>query len=525
MLAGFLVPRVRQVPSIKQQFAPQQIASTTCASSTSACWVQPAKSSDTVRAVYKARRLICAQLHSARTRRQRTALIFLLSLLVATPAAAHNRPTALTGLWVDLNDPNQMIAAGTWGLAVTSDGGGAWKWLCAAMFGADPRVEDPPLALTSRGTLLAATYAGLHRSEGPLPCDWSTAPAPLDRDFVIDVAARGEEVWAISTQRAFDDTLHKSDDDGRTFTAIYAARDLLLDRVRVAPSDARFVYLSGARPLLPQMPRAVFVLASEDGGETFSRSEVTLEEGETLALLLGVSPMNPRLIFAEVTNFNGQDAPERILRSLDGGRNWSVVLRAPDARFIAFSEDGSKVWIGSTLSGLYRSDDSGETFQNILPDIHVRCLNYSRGELFVCTDPARDGFALAKVSSATTTLQPVLRLPEIDQIVPCPRCTEGAAVCPAWTPDVIYDLALDAALPDGFDPDAGTGAPRDSGAIASDCVAPDAGGVAALPDEDCSCNQSASRGSLWLLLFMASAHKARRIGGFVPRRKKRRVFA
>jgi photosystem II stability/assembly factor-like uncharacterized protein len=460
-------------------------------------------------------------------------------ILFSAPSAAeaHNRPVSLRALLVHPTDPKLLLAAGTWGLALSSDGGTSWRWLCAAMYGADPRREDPPLAITGEGTLLAATFQGLRRSSGTFACDWSDAPSPIDRGYIIDVTSSDRIAWAISTQGAEDDTLHRSDDEGLTFRSVYREHELLLERVRVAPNDPRFVYLSGGRPRIGDAPPETVALSSDDGGATFTKTQLELEAGETLLLITAVSPADPRRVFGEVINFNGVTAPERIIVSSDAGRTWRTVLRPADARSIAISSSGERVFIGSTLEGLWRSDDFGERFDHVAPNVHVRCLTLQAETLWICGEPKLDGFALARSDDGGRTITPVLRLSQIQGIASCPSCSRAAWTCPAWTADVVYDLALDAALPPDFDPDAGTGAPRDAGGPPIECTAGDAGPlpdavVSPEPEASCGCRTRGTAGDGRSILGLAIALVfARRLSGgsgglrrrsSAPRRDRRR---
>lgn len=449
----------------------------------------------------------------------------LLVLGIAPVTEAHDRPTSLSRILLHPSEPNRLVAIGTWGLALSDDRGVSWRWGCAAAYDVDPRFEDPAAALSADGTLYVGSYVGLRHAAGPVPCQFDRPAGPLGEGFVIDLASSrdGTHTLAVLSELNADDVLYRLGPGPDEVEALHSVFGRRVDRVRVAPSSDQHVYLSTGQIRFAGMPYRSFLLSSRDGGRRFTEHEFPLEEGENLLLLGAVSPADPLRLFGQVVGFRGESALERIVRSDDGGATWRTVLEAPDARSIAISEDGVHVFVGSTLGGLWRSDDGGERFELANAAVHVRCLTWRGRSLYVCADPALDGFALGVSTNLGDSVEPRLRLSEIAGMADCPSCSSAGFVCPAWAGDVIYDLELDAALPVGFDPDGGTGAPRDLGPPPPPCepkeVGPgdgepadamiDAGRQGASGDEGCACAQSVApdaRTSLaaepWLALVL-----------------------
>jgi len=52
----------------------------------------------------------------------------------------------------------------------------------------------------------------------------------------------------------------------------------------------------------------------------------------------------------------------RVIRSLDGGKNWQEVAIAPDVRFRAIAVQGGTAWAGGDGGALFHSSDSGQTW-------------------------------------------------------------------------------------------------------------------------------------------------------------------
>ena len=75
-----------------------------------------------------------------------------------------------------------------------------------------------------------------------------------------------EKMWQVVTDTVQDDVIYRTDDDGETFVEVYRDPDVLIDRVRVAPSDERFIYASGALGFTEGELRHSFMIVSEDGG-------------------------------------------------------------------------------------------------------------------------------------------------------------------------------------------------------------------------------------------------------------------
>ena len=201
-------------------------------------------------------------------------------------------------------------------------------------------------------------------------------------------------------------------------------------------------------------------------------------------------------LWAVMLHFAGELAPERLLRSEDGGETWTSPLALPQIGGVVATEGA--VLAGSRLGGLYRSEDGG-TFEALDPALPVTCLAALGGELWACTDRAVAGFGLARVVDGA--VEPALALSEIVDPVACPRCSTAGVVCPAWAPDVAYDLGQDASVPPGFG-DGGTGAPRDA-EIPAECRPPGPPG--------CACGVGAGETPSWPLGLIFVAWILRRV--------------
>lgn len=401
----------------------------------------------------------------------------LLTFGVPEVASAHGRPPFVGDLKVHPTDPDTLVARATWGLVLSEDGGESWHWICAAVTGADPTREDPAILVLADGSILVGTFDGLARSR-PDRCEWTYPDAQLTDVFVIDLDARRAEpdtVYAVATSGIEPDQLYRSTDQGRSFEPVGAPIEgILLERVRVAPSDANRVYLSGANPSGPSGEREAYLLRSDDAARTFTEISIPLEDGERNVHLFAVDPTDPDRVLLRITRRITDDRPERLLLTQDGGTTFVTVLLARDLSDAAFSETGATAWASSrTLDGLFRSDDGGRSF-TALAEGNLTCVEAHGDRLFTCVDELRDGYALGRSADQGTTIDPILHFSEIYELPDCPRCTAVGYVCPEWFPDLAFDLRLDASTPP---PSNGmTGGPRDA-AIPAECTEGGAGGM------------------------------------------------
>ncbi|MEO0323473.1 MAG: MYXO-CTERM sorting domain-containing protein [Myxococcota bacterium] len=423
------------------------------------------------------------------------------ALLSTTRAHAHGRPPALRQLAIDPDNADRWVAQATWGLATSDDGGESWRWTCAAAYGADPTFEDPRLALID-GAIHLASFGGIRASPGG--CDWETSlSADLASDLVVTPDG-GALALIFEGER---DRLVRYEGGGPAETLFEAPDDVLFDRVVVAPSDRSEVYLSGRVPLGPMRERQLVLLASTDAGASFLRTDIA-RVGEEYSLIVdAVDADDARTVYAHALNFDGEMAPERVLRSRDGGASFEAVLGVPQVGGL-LSLSGGRVFVGSRLGGLWLSNDGGNTFARIA-DESVQCLTRRGDALLVCTDQALDGFALGQLALANAArgeIVPLLRLDEIRDPAVCPRCSATGITCPGWLPDIVQDLAI---APEAFGlteadlpGEAGTGAPREP-VVPAECGGP----LAASGRSGCASAEEAPSaplmGALGLLLLQA----------------------
>ncbi len=398
---------------------------------------------------------------------------FALICAVPSPARAHGRPPSFNALRFDREDPKHIVAQATWGVAVSDDGGKTFRWVCAAAFEVDARSEDPQLEIGTDGRVLLGTFNGLLLSDNK-GCFYEPAAPALSNTWIAAFARDPSEprtLLAIETDVATDDRLWKTVDEGLTWTRHGdPLKGTLLHELVIAPSDSRRVYIGAATP---GTERRFFVYRSDDGGETLDDIGFSpIEDGERIVSPLAVDPTDPDIVYAQVLHFNGDTAPERLVRSNDGGQTWTTVIRIPQITDVVISDDGQTVWTASKVAGVYRSDDRGVTFEEVYRAGSVRCLTRQAGTLYGCFDQRVAGFALARSTNGGKTWEPIVSLNEIDTMLNCPACSAVGGICPAWEVDVGFDLGFPTDDVPMFGADGGTGLPRDAG-VADECLSSD----------------------------------------------------
>lgn len=390
-----------------------------------------------------------------------------LGLSLPNTTLAHGREPVVGQIAFDPADRDHFVMRGTWAFLTTRDGGESFTWSCAVAIDYDRLTEDPPVAITQTGRLSLGTFDGVRRSsvEG---CNYEDAPSLGWGSYAIDVQPDPHDptaLFVLMSPGDADNTLLRATDDGAAFDVVHTFEPgFLVERVRPSPSDPTRIYVSGAIPRMGEEPRHVFVLASSDGGATFTSTEIPLLMDERNAHVLAVDPMNPDRALVRVTRIVTDELPERLLLTEDGGLTFRTVLETLEIVGVVFSHDGARVWAGSWDGGFFRSDDAGATFTALDPDLRVRCLaerptESGDSELFVCVDELTNDYAVGRSYDGGETIAPMWGFTDVENVTGCDGCSIVGAVCPSYWPDVLYDIATIGGLDGGVAP-----GPSDTGA-------------------------------------------------------------
>ncbi len=225
------------------------------------------------------------------------------------------------------------------------------------------------------------------------------------------------------------DGMYKSTDAGKTWQHLGQTDSVLRDAQQISaiivdPKDPNRVFVAAmGHPYGPNAERGVF--RSLDGGQTWQK---VLYKGENIgAPDLAFDPRNSQVIFADMWAsrrppwttggaYNGSGSG--LYKSTDGGNNWRQITKGLPTEadglgrvgitYALSDPDRMYAWVVATKNvakkgtGIYRSDDSGESWQLVNSEDRVT----GRGDDFNCVrvDPRnKDVIYVANTSTYKST--------------------------------------------------------------------------------------------------------------------------
>ncbi len=205
-------------------------------------------------------------------------------------------------------------------------------------------------------------------------------------------AKEGPTVWLATSQAGVDNRLWRSDDAGATWAP---SGEALVDTFvgEMAVADGGRVYAAGVA-LEGEAGVVHFVRHTDDGGGRWEGGEVALGEQEHRLVLLGSPPGASDVVFVTAQAYASAQAPDRVLRSVDGGRVFDEIWSAPGVSGMA--ADGATIWL-ATAAGLAASEDGGATFAAVSGlSAPLGCAVVAGGALYLCGEHLQDHFGLAR---------------------------------------------------------------------------------------------------------------------------------
>jgi len=200
----------------------------------------------------------------------------------------------------------------------------------------------------------------------------------------------------------------RSDNAGRTWEPIFDGQPIAsIGALAVAPSDPRVIYVgSGEADMRSDISYGNGMYKSTDGGKSWI--SIGLADTRQIGRIL-VDPRNPDLVFvAALGHAYGPNRERGVFRSKDGGKNWSRALFRDEntgAIDLAFDPANSRTILAALWqtrrppwnvyppsngpgSGLYRSDDGGDTWKPVTAGLPSEKLGRI-GIAFAPSDPRR----------------------------------------------------------------------------------------------------------------------------------------
>ena len=229
----------------------------------------------------------------------------------------------------------------------------------------------------------------------PIASIGSLAVAPSDANVIY--VGTGEA--SIRSDISFGNGMYKSTDAGKTWQHIGLEDTRHIGRVLVHPTDPNIVYVAAlGHAYGPNAERGVF--KTTDGGRTWNK--VLFKDENTGAIDLAFDPDDARTIYATLWNAHRppwstyapiQGPGSGIYKSTDGGDHWTQLtngLPKSDLGRIGLATCKNVVYAvvdaqNNTDTGLYRSDDRGETWKRVSTDRRISGRGWYFGE--ITTDP------------------------------------------------------------------------------------------------------------------------------------------
>ncbi len=203
----------------------------------------------------------------------------------------------------------------------------------------------------------------------------TVAVAPSDPNILYVGSGEGLQRPDLSTG----DGIYKSADAGKTWTHMGLDDAQQIGSILIDPSDPNRVFVAAlGHPYGPNAERGVF--RSTDGGKSWQK--VLYKDENTGAIALAFDPTNPQTIYADLwaarqapwENGAFQGPGSGLFKSIDGGTTWrqlttGLPTTAQGLGRIGFAiapSDAKRMYAvvdAGPLTGIYRSDDAGESWR------------------------------------------------------------------------------------------------------------------------------------------------------------------
>ncbi|MEP7122651.1 MAG: hypothetical protein ABJE95_17135 [Byssovorax sp.] len=361
------------------------------------------------------------------------AALVLAASLVGVPALANGRFPAAGQIAVDPSDPDHLVVRTTYGLTVTNDHGAHWSWVCEAAVGYSG-TEDPMMAITADGSLIAGIFEGLSASHDQ-GCQWDFAAGGLKDRYVIDLATETQDpknaILAISNSvggSMFLTEVWETKDNAATWTVagVDMPADFLGLTLDAAPSDRNRIYVSG-RYGKPEYAGALE--RTSDRGATWQKLPIPGSNDQALPYIGGIDPKNPDVVYVRLDALK----TDRLVVTKDGGVSWTDAFTSTGNLLgFAISPDGATVAVGGDTDGIWTAPASTLAFTQV-SKIGAKCLTWTSAGLYACADEFVDGFAVGLSKNQGATFTPVMHLQVNCGPLTCGATTSNGSKCPdAW---------------------------------------------------------------------------------------------
>jgi hypothetical protein len=401
----------------------------------------------------------------------------------AAPARADNAFPSSQSVLLPSDRPQEIVVGTTFGLVFSEDDGITWTYSCeqqqATPMGRQYRLGPPPddriFAISNLGAPMSADGA----------CTWTLPRGPIAPLLPLDVwpdPSRAERSFVLALNP--DDQVasaFRSIDGGASYQGpIFVAEDATITGIESAASDPGVVYLT----LVRRSDGHPLLVRSNDGGDSWTATDIAAGVGLVTPRLVAVDPVNPDKVLLLLLNATAGGTERQALAvTSDAGATWRTPLSlAPEGTLTGFARlpDGALFLVGNVVADatpatdagaatlvptLFRSDDGGGAFTAAPLPFHAVGLAQRAGILYAAANNFQDGFALASSTDGGRTWTPRLRFRDISAIKACVRaaCLDdcdyqaGTTLFRRETCGPAVDAATDKAGPPGPPASSGCG--------------------------------------------------------------------
>ena len=221
----------------------------------------------------------------------------------------------------------------------------------------------------------------------------------------------------------------KSDDSGTRYRPVFDEQNVQsIGAIAIDPTKTKNVWVgTGESWTRNSVSIGDGIYKSTDGGETWNH--VGLDKSERIARI-AVDPKSSDTVFAAAPGALWSDSPDRgLYKTTDGGKTWKIVLKGanlstgctdvaidpanPKTMFACMWDFRRKGWEcrsggdgpdKPSASGLFRSDDGGETWKEITPDLNKGFPKKPYGRLALAIAPSNSKRVYCLVESPASAL-------------------------------------------------------------------------------------------------------------------------
>lgn len=353
-----------------------------------------------------------------------------ITMTTASPAHANGAFPDEFSIHFPPNAPHRMLIGANFGLLVSEDDRGTWRyscepWVTAGSNGALSANSVSLYQVTADDAVLANSINVTRSADDA--CTWPTSSGiaagdrledffadPNDATFVVAIVVLLNPTNIASYMVA-------SHDGGKTFDVahLYETADLLtaVETARAKPGVvyATTISLSGG---------AARFLMSSDWGATWTSTNLAIPSG-TEPRILTVAPTDEKKVYLRLVTA----LSDSIFMTADSGQSFQTVLPSIGTALSAFLLAGDGAVYAGTRNGKLYVQPAGMTGFTERDGLHLRCLGQRPGttRIYACTDMIADGYSLASSDDNALTFQRVMSFRDLLGPLTCPPVQTNCA--------------------------------------------------------------------------------------------------